>query len=357
MIKNKNTIIAMSVLVISIVIFIFSYYSWGMSNVSNDKNDIEITIEPGSIWSVSKTLKDNNLIRSKFWFYFYCRGSKNTNLMAGDYTLNKTMNVKTIVNILSGKKIKKNDDTIRITFREGINIRKITSIITEKTNNKEDDVYSLLKDKEYLNKIIDKYWFLTDEILDKDIYYPLEGYLYPETYEFINTDVSVEDIFETMLDQMDKELTPYKDDINKSDLTIHELITLASIVELEAKNDDDRKGVASVFYNRLDSSMTLGSDVTAYYAAKKDDWSKSLTQDELYDCSSKYNTRCREFGGLPIGPIANVSKSSIEAVINPDKTNYYYFVADCKGNTYFSKTDTGNISNKNKLIKENNWCG
>jgi UPF0755 protein len=355
MIKNKNTIIAMSVLVISIVIFILSFYSYGMSNVSKDKTDINVTIESGSIWSVGSTLKENNLIHSRFWFYFYCRASKNTNLMAGDYTFNRTMDVREIVNILTGGKTLSGN--ISITFREGINIRTLASIISENTNNSEEDVFNLINDSDYIKELINEYWFLTDDILNTDIYYSLEGYLYPETYYFSGKDVSVKEIFKTMLDQMEIELEPYKEEINSSSLSIHEIITLSSLVELEAKNSDDRKGVAGVFYNRLEANMSLGSDVTTYYAAKIDDWSTSLTTEELTDCSNSYNTRCATNKGLPVGPIANVSIDSVEAVLNPDKTSYYYFVADCDGNTYFSKTDSGNISNKNKLINEGKWCG
>ena len=158
-------------------------------------------------------------------------------------------------------------------------------------------------------------------------------------------------------ESLSKELSPYKDSIENSDLSIHEILTLASIVELEAKNTDARKGVAGVFYNRLDTGMSLGSDVTTYYAAKIDDWSSSLTTDELSDCTNEYNTRCANKKGLPVGPISNVSIDSIEAVLEPDKTSYYYFVADCDGNTYFSKTNTGNLNNRDKLIDEGTWCG
>lgn len=358
MIKNKNTAIAMTVMVISIVIFIFSFYVYGMSSVSNDTTDVVVTIESGSIWSVATTLKENNLIRSRLWFTFYCRASNNTNLMAATYTFDRSMDVKEIVSKLSsGSSTEVNDDEITITFREGINIRRIANIIEENTNNSVDDVYTLLNDRDYLDSIISKYWFLTDDILKEDIYYPLEGYLYPETYNFKNKDVSVDDILDTMLSQTDIVLSQYKDKIEESSLSIHEIMTLASIVELEAKNSDDRKAVAGVFFNRLDINMTLGSDVTAYYAAKIDDWSQALTADELNDCSNSYNTRCSTNKGLPVGPIANVSSDSIEAVLNPDDNSYYYFVADCDGNTYFSKTDTGNINNKQKLINENNWCG
>ena len=161
-----------------------------------------------------------------------------------------------------------------------------------------------------------------------------------------------------MLDEMDKKLSKYKDAINKSDLSVHEIITLASVVELEGAKATDRKGVAGVFYNRLASSAypTLGSDATTYYASKIDDWSYSLTYKELNDCKNKYNTRCSSNTGLPIGPICNPGIESIEATINPDKHEYYYFVADCNGKVYLTKNSTEHNNIINKLKKEDNWC-
>ena len=136
-------------------------------------------------------------------------------------------------------------------------------------------------------------------------------------------------------------------------------MTLASVVELEVANKDDRKSVAGIFLNRLDSKYfpTLGSDATSYYGAKIDDWSTNrLTSAELNDCSNKYNTRCAYNKGLPVGPIGNPSIESIEAVLNPEKHNYYYFVNDCKGKLYMSKNETEHNNIINKLKKENNWC-
>ena len=124
---------------------------------------------------------------------------------------------------------------------------------------------------EYLKSLVNDYWFITDAILDSRIYYPLEGYLYPETYRFKNKDVSIKEIFKNLLDQMDTVLTPYKEAIENSKFNVHEIFTLASIVEKESKNKDDyREKAASVFENRLAHNMSLGSDVTAYYALKID---------------------------------------------------------------------------------------
>ena len=189
------------------------------------------------------------------------------------------------------------------------------------------------------------------------IYYDLEGYLFPETYAFLNKDVSVETIIETMLNETEKKLNPYKEKINNLNLSIHEYFTLASMIELEGASSNDRKAVAGVFYNRINDNWVLGSDVTTYYALKIDDFKVSLTEDiGLYKCDYAYNTRCKNFTGLPIGPICNPGIESLLATLEPQEHNNYYFVADCNGKTYLNKDAKGHNNTINKLKKENNWC-
>ena len=162
-----------------------------------------------------------------------------------------------------------------------------------------------------------------------------------------------------MLDETDRQLTKQKDSIDSNSLDIHNILTLSSIVELEVANKEDRKAVAEVFYNRLNSKSfpTLGSDATSYYGAKVDDWTTGrLTSKELNDCSNKYNTRCPSNIGLPVGPIGNPSIESIEAVLHPEEHKYYYFVNDCDGKLYLTKTQSEHDNTINKLKKENKWC-
>ena len=134
-------------------------------------------------------------------------------------------------------------------------------------------------------------------------------------------------------------------------------MTLASIVELEGANADDRAAVAGVFYNRLKDGWVLGSDVTTYYYLKIDDFKQSLNGNKnLFTCDYAYNTRCTSFVGLPVGPVSNPGNESIAAVMNYKKHNYYYFVADCKGKTYLSKDATEHYNTINRLKNDNNWC-
>lgn len=356
--KNfRNMAIILLVLSTTVILALGVYYKVNMAGTSNSDTKKIVNIEEGTINDIAETLKDNNLIKNVSIFKVYIKLTNKTNLKAGTYELSENMGVEKIVKILE-EGTKYNPNEISITFKEGINIRKIATLISENTNNSYEDVIKKASDETFIDTLIDKYWFLTEDIKNKNIYYSLEGYLFPDTYRFNNREVTTEEIFTKMLDEMDKKLSKYKDEINKSDLSIHEIVTLASIVELEGAKATDRKGVAGVFYNRLASSAypTLGSDATTYYASKIDDWSYSLTYKELNDCKNKYNTRCSSNTGLPVGPICNPGLESIEATINPDKHEYYYFVADCNGKVYLTKNSTEHNNIINKLKKENNWC-
>ena len=227
-------------------------------------------------------------------------------------------------------------------------MRWLAKKIEETTNNSQESVMQVLEDENYINSLIDKYWFLTDEIEQDEIYYPLEGYLFPDTYAIKNKDVTVQEIFEKMLDKMGDVLNQYKDEIEKSKYSVHEILTIASIIEAESMNSDGRKDVASVIYNRLNKGMAIQSDVTTYYAVKVDMGERDLYQREL-DTYNAYNTRGPNMEGkLPIGPIASVSKSSIEAALEPTNTDYLFFVADKNGQLYFTK----NASEHNRIINE-----
>lgn len=356
--KNfRNMAIILLVVFTTVILALGVYYKVNMTGTSNSDTKKIVNIEEGTINDIAKTLKDNNLIKNVSIFKVYIKLTNKSNLKAGTYELSENMGVEKIVKILE-EGTKYNPNEISITFKEGINIRKIATLISENTNNSYDDVIKKASDETFIDTLINKYWFLTEDIKNKNIYYSLEGYLFPDTYRFNNREVTTEEIFTKMLDEMDKKLSKYKDEINKSDLSVHEIITLASIVELEGAKATDRKGVAGVFYNRLASSAypTLGSDATTYYASKIDDWSYSLTYKELNDCKNKYNTRCSSNTGLPIGPICNPGIESIEATINPDKHEYYYFVADCNGKVYLTKNSTEHNNIINKLKKEDNWC-
>ena len=353
--KYKLVVIILSIL-LALIFLVGFYYNYQVSPVSRDSEKVVVEIKEGSIYSIGDTLYDNDLIRSKFIFKLYVKLNNVKSLKASTYELNKNMNLKEIIKVLEEGNAY-NPDEIRITFKEGLNVRKIAKLIEEETNNSYDDVINIMGDDSYIDSLIDKYWFLTDEIKNTKIYYPLEGYLFPNTYAFLNKDVTVKEIIETMLDETDKQLSKYKDSIEKMKYSVHKMLTLASIVELEGASASDRAGVAGVFHNRIKDGWVLGSDVTTYYALKIDDFKVSLTTaNGLYKCDNAYNTRCTSFVGLPVGPISNPGIESIEGTINYKEHNYYYFVADCSGKTYLNKDITGHYNTISKLKNDNNWC-
>lgn len=338
-----SLLIILLVLIISILI-----YNFNIGKVNNNDDVIALEVSNGSTYlSLASDLKEKKLIKSEFFYKLYIKLHNPKDLKMGRYELSQNMGVKEIINVLKGGS-SYNPNSIKLTFKEGINMRKIVSIITENTNNKADDIYNLLKNEEYLNELINEYWFITEDIKNKDIYYSLEGYLFPNTYEFMNKDTDIKEIFKKMLDNMELQLEPYKIEIENSKYSIHQLLTLASIIELEAANTSDRAKVAGVFYNRLENNWSLGSDVTTYYAVGIDMNERDLYQSELNDYNA-YNTRSSKMAGkLPVGPICIPSIESIKAVIEPENNNYFYFVADKNKKTYFSTS----ASEHNKIVKK-----
>ena len=318
-----------------------------------EEKEVQIPLGSGSS-QIAKILKENNLIKSELVFKIYVKINKITNFQAGTYYLKESMDLKEITEMLQTG-IMHDPNQITITYLEGKPMWYLVSTIADKTNNTEEDVYAVLANEEYIDSLIQKYWFLTDEIKNEDIYYPLEGYLFPDTYSIANKDTTVEEIFEKMLDKMDEVLEEYKEEIEASDYTIHEILTLASIVETEGLNNTDRKNVASVFYNRLNLGMSLGSDVTTYYAIKVDMGDRDLYQNEI-DAYNPYNTRGPNMEGkLPVGPIASVGKESLEAAIEPNDTDYLFFVADKNGKLYFTTTNEEHVQVINELQNSGQW--
>jgi len=351
--KLKKFIIIFISIIILIILSILGLYKYNTSSVSNNSATVKFKVENNQTFlTLASSLKENDLIKSEFFYKIYIKLNKPTNLNAGTFILNKNMSNEEIIKILSNSP--NFNESYRITFKEGLNMRKIIKLICENTNIKQEEIIAKLNNTTYLNSLIKKYWFLSNDIKNKDIYYSLEGYLFPDTYEF-NKDANIGTIFETMLDNTEKKLEPYKTNIKNSKYSLHEIITLASIVELEAGNSNDRAGVAGVFYNRLENNWSLGSDVTTYYASKVDVNERDLYQTEL-DAINAYNTRSSSMvGKLPVGPICNPGIESIKAAISPKSHNYFYFVADKNKKTYFTVTYNQHLATISNLKSENLW--
>ena len=207
------------------------------------------------------------------------------------------------------------------------------------TGLKAKDFLKLMKDDAFITKMKAKYPTLLANLPNStDAKYVLEGYLFPATYN-IHDDTTVESLAEEMLSTMDTYLSPYYATISSSGHNVNEILTLASLVEKEGATDDDRKNIASVFYNRLNSDMALQSNIAVLYALGKLGQETTLKEDATIDTNidSPYNDYVHK--GLIPGPVDSPSLSAIEAVINPPSTKYMYFVADVTtGNVYFAES-------------------
>lgn len=354
--KRNMVIIGIVSVILLILIISLIWYFVSISPVSKKKQDeIEVTIPLGSGTSkIADVLKDNKIIKSKLAFKIYVKLNNVSNFQAGTYYLKQNMNLNEITEMLKTG-IMHDPNQLNITYIEGKNIRWLAKTIADVTNNTEEDVFSLLEDEEYIDSLIQKYWFITDEIKDEDIYYPLEGYLFPDTYAIENKDVKVEDIFKKMLDRMEDILDEYKEYFENKGYDVKKVLTVASIIELETTHDEDKENVASVIYNRLERNMPIQSDPTTYYAFKIDIGSRDLYQKEI-NTYNPYNTRGPNMGGkLPVGPMCAVSKRSIEAALNPNESDYLFFVSDKNRKLYFTKTDAEHNEMINKLMEEGLW--
>lgn len=311
----------------------------------NDKK-VSVTIPIGStVTGIAGILEDNGIIKDAKVFRYYVKFRNEAGFQAGDYAFSPSMNFKEIISTLKTGKVKK-EIALKITIPEGKQLTQIAKIISEKTGYDEKEVFSKLNDKNYVKKLITKYPnVLTEEILGKNILYPLEGYLFPATYSFYKEKPELDEVIDEMLKKTDEVLTGLRPLMEEQEYSIHKLMTMGSLVEEEATEETDRKKIASVFYNRIKEDMKLQTDPTVLYALGKH-------KDRVYykdlEVKHPYNTYVNK--GLPPGPIANPGELSLKAALSPEKTEFLYFLAAPDGKVYYSKTLEEHNRLKDKYI-------
>lgn len=317
----------------------------------NDDTSIEVVIPNGSSTrQIASILKEKNLIRSDTYFSIFTRVFSHKVLKASTYKFSKSMSLTEIVQSLE-KGSSYDPDRLVMTFKEGQRLLQYVSVIEKQTSYSEEEILLIMNDTEFLHSLIQKYWFLTDSILNPSIYYPLEGYLAPDTY-FFKKDVDVKTIVETLLDEQEQNLEKYRNYLNEEN--VHSIFTMASVVELEGTNTENRKEIVGIFQNRISNRMNMGSDVTTYYALQLP-LTKDLTSSQ-FSVVNPYNTRASNMGGkLPVGPICNPSISSIEASVFPKDNDYFYFVADKNGKIYYTRTLQEHEQKVAEIKKNGDW--
>ena len=361
--RNKNNrragriarnIIVLLILILSLAGFFgYRYVSdaVGAKDVKSTKFiSVEIPENSGSSY-IGQLLESAGVIKSGKVFNYYTKFKNISNLKSGYYNLQPSMTMDEIIEALQKKGSDKPQEPSlgTVLVKEGYTIEQIAKAVEvnssakkgkhSSTGLKAKDFLKLMKDDVFLTKMKAKYPTLLANLpKDTDAKYVLEGYLFPATYN-IHDDTTVESLAEEMLSTMDTYLSPYYATISSSDHNVNEILTLASLVEKEGATDDDRKNIASVFYNRLDSDIALQSNIAVLYALGKLGQETTLKEDATIDTNidSLYNDYVHK--GLMPGPVDSPSLSAIEAVINPSSTKYMYFVADVStGNVYFAES-------------------
>lgn len=366
--KIEKKIMKVVTVILVVAIFILIICCIIMANAlmpvdRNDTNKVEFKVQAG--WGSSKVvdeLERENLIKNAFLIKIYLKLNPTDEIKEGTYKISKAMSVTDILKVLSSASSVENE-TVNVTLIEGKRFTSYMEQIAETFGFNYDDLIKKTSDKEYLDKLIKKYWFITDDIKNDKLYYPLEGYIFADTYN-IRKNADMEEVLDVIIGELDKKLSPYKDDIQASDKSIHSLLTLASMIELEAgtgkyvlpdgSEASEREVVSSIFNNRLKNGMRLGSDVTTYYDAKR---TMQESIDDVLTICNGYNTREEAacVSGLPVGPICSPSLSSIISAIKPAKTDYLYFVADKNGKLYAALDYAGHVKNVSYLKSHDLW--
>ncbi|GIP16854.1 hypothetical protein J40TS1_24960 [Paenibacillus montaniterrae] len=312
------------------------YYVWNQLGPTKAGEPVEVTITKGmSANSVSKLLEEKGIIKNSFIFgYYLVLKDEGANFQAGKYELTPGMDkVEVIAKLNAGDVIA--EDTIMFTIPEGFTIEQIAEKLAAEGLGDRDTFVALANE--------DRTWSGAETVLlmpkeAANVKYRLEGYLFPDTYEFAKG-ITEEELILRLLKEQDRKLASLPEDwvdqLDKLGITMHEMLTIASLIEREVVVDEERAKVAGVIYNRLAEPMRLQIDATIQYALGEQ---KEVLSYEDTELDSPYNTY--RIDGLPPGPIANPSLDSIRAALYPEEHDYLFYVTKKDGtNTHlFAKT-------------------
>ncbi|HEL1573456.1 TPA: endolytic transglycosylase MltG [Streptococcus suis] len=356
--------VIMSIVVVAVLVTGVTGYMWIKSSLEpvNAKatETIQVEIPEGSsTLEIGKILVDNKLIKNATIFNYYSKIKSYNNFQSGFYNLKQNMSVDDIAKALqeSGTPTAQKEAAGKVLIVEGYTLTQIAQAITDNTNTKDkndktpftaEQFMATVTNQDFINRMVATYpkLFASLPAADSGVIYQLEGYLFPAVYEY-SDETTIEELVEQMIAAMDNRLQPYYETITAKNLTVNEVLTLASLVEKEGSTDEDRRNIASVFFNRLNAAMPLQSNIAILYAQGKLGQETTLAEDAAIDTSieSPYNIYWTP--GLMPGPVDSPSLSAIEAVINANTTDYLYFVADVTtGNVYF----TNNIDEHNQNV-------
>lgn len=313
---------------------------------ANSKKYVTVQIPDGSnVQEIGTTLEKAGLVKHGLIFSFYAKYKNYTDLKAGYYNLQKSMSTEDLLKELQKGGTDEPQEPVlaTLTIPEGYTLDQIAQAVGQLQGDfKEpltaDAFLAKVQDENFISQEVAKYPSLLESLPTKEsgARYRLEGYLFPATYS-IKESTTVESLIDEMLAATDKNLSPYYSTIKSKNLTVNELLTIASLVEKEGAKTEDRKLIAGVFYNRLNRDMPLQSNIAILYAQGKLGQNISLAEDVAINTNidSPYNVY-KNVGLMP-GPVDSPSLDAIESSINQTKSDNLYFVADVTdGKVYYA---------------------
>ena len=314
----------------------------------NSKQYVRVQIPDGAnTQQIGSALEKSGVIKNGLVFTVYAKYKNYTELKSGYYNLQKSMSVEDVIKELQkGGTPEPQEVTLaELTIPEGYTLEQIAHTVGQLQGEFKEPMtaeafMAKVQDETFIAQEVAKYPNLLESLPAKDsgVRYRLEGYLFPATYA-IKESTTIESLIDNMLAAMDKNLSPHYAAIKEKNLTVNELLTIASLVEKEGAKTEDRKLIAGIFYNRLNQNMPLQSNIAILYAEGKLGQNISLADDAAIDTSidSPYNVYTKV--GLMPGPVDSPSLDAIESSINQTKSDYLYFVANVQdGKVYYSTT-------------------
>ena len=315
---------------------------------ANSKQYVTVQIPEGAnLQQIGDTLENSGLVKHGFIFSLYAKYKDYSDLKSGYYNLQKSMSTDDIIKELQkgGTPQPQEVALANLTIPEGYTLDQIAQTVGQlqgefKEPLTADAFLAKVQDETFISQLVAKYPTLLESLPTKEsgVRYRLEGYLFPATYS-IKESTTVESLIDEMVAAMDQNLSGHYTAIKEKNLTVNELLTIASLVEKEGLKTDDRKLIAGVFYNRLNLGMPLQSNIAILYAEGKLGQNISLADDAAIDTTinSPYNVYTNL--GLMPGPVDSPSLDAIEASINQTKSDNLYFVANVQdGKVYFATT-------------------
>ncbi|MBD3363533.1 endolytic transglycosylase MltG [Candidatus Dojkabacteria bacterium] len=345
--KLKKMLPILFLVPIVLVLFLFGSYKY-LFFISSSNNNVKIEVEEGdSRYEIAEKLEEKGIIKSSDLFILYTKiTKKGGDIKAGIHTINGSMSISDI--IIKLEQIPEEDVIWIDAFPEGIRYDEIANYLEKGFASVTERNFSK---QEFLNMCEDPWAYKgmgTEGILFVTKYVPegnsAEGFLFPAKYDFYK-DAETWEVFDRLVLTLKQRLEEENllQEIEKSNLSLYEVLNIASMLEREGFTEKEYKMISDILQRRLQIGMHLGVDATSLYQLK--DWEAELTYQELED-ENPYNTRKNL--GLPPTPISNPGIVTIKAVLNPTANEYLYYLHDSEGEIHYAKTNAEHEKNKSK---------